>query len=50
LYLPKGDLTSEEILLRTTSVETDYDYNIGIGIKISFGSFYNNVVNPRFGY
>lgn len=50
LYLPKGDLTPEEILLRTTSIETDYNYYIGVGIKISFGSFYNNVVNSRFGY
>ncbi len=50
LYLPKGDLTTEEILLRTSSLETNYHYSISAGIKISFGSFYNNAVNPRFGY
>ncbi len=50
LYLPKGTLSPEEIFLRTSALETNYDYRIGIGIKISFGSIYNNAVNPRFGY
>ncbi len=50
LYLPKGDLTQEEILLRTSALETNYDYYISLGIRITFGSIYNNVVNPRFGY
>ncbi len=50
LYLPKGDLSSEEILLRTSALETNYDYYLGAGIRISFGSIYNNAVNPRFGY
>jgi hypothetical protein len=50
LYLPKGNLSPEEIFLRTSALETNYNYSIGIGIRISFGSIYNNAVNPRFGY
>jgi len=50
LYLPKGDLTPEEILLRTSALETNYDYSFSFGIRVTFGSIYNNAVNPRFGY
>jgi len=47
LYLPKGDLTPEEILLRVSALATSYDYWGSIGFQITFGSIYN--VNPRFG-
>lgn len=50
LYLPKGDLTTEEILLRTSAIETSYYYWASFGLRVTFGSIYNNVVNPRFGY
>ncbi|MBI5869208.1 MAG: hypothetical protein HZB43_13125 [candidate division Zixibacteria bacterium] len=50
LYLPKGDASAEDILLRQRQLATDYQYWGSIGITYSFGSIYNNVVNPRFGY
>jgi len=50
LYLPKGELTKEEILLNVSAMSTSYEYWFSAGINFRFGSIYNNVVNPRFGY
>lgn len=50
IYLKKGDLTVEEVLLKRTQLETRYSYFISIGFSYSFGSKYQNIVNPRFGY
>jgi len=49
LSLPKEGATPEETLLRRREVASDYSYWSGFGISYSFGSIYNNVVNPRFG-
>jgi hypothetical protein len=48
LYLPKGDLTREEVLLRQTQLATGYQAQIFAGLSYTFGSVFNNVVNPRF--
>ena len=48
LSLPKGDATSEEILTRQQQLATNYSYYTGFGISYTFGSTYNNIVNPRF--
>lgn len=48
-YLPAGGLTPEEILLRQQELATDYRFFVSAGLSYSFGSIYNNVVNPRFG-
>ncbi|MEO6527171.1 MAG: hypothetical protein ABIP93_11140 [Gemmatimonadaceae bacterium] len=48
LYLPKGDLTREEVLLRQTQLATGYRANLYAGLSYTFGSVFNNVVNPRF--
>jgi hypothetical protein len=50
IYLKKGDLTVEEVLLKRTQLETRYSYFISVGFSYSFGSKYQNIVNPRFGY
>lgn len=50
IYLKKGELTVEEVLLKRTQLETRYSYFISIGFSYSFGSKYQNIVNPRFGY
>ena len=50
LYLEKGDLTVEEVLLHRKELETSYNYYISFGIRYSFGSMFTNIVNPRFGY
>jgi hypothetical protein len=48
LYLPKGDLTREEVLLRQTQLATGYRARLYAGLSYTFGSVFNNVVNPRF--
>jgi hypothetical protein len=49
LYLPKGDLSDADRLLRLRQLETSYTYFMNFGLSYSFGSIFNNVVNPRFG-
>jgi hypothetical protein len=49
LSLPKGGATDEEILLQRKQLATQYQYFGSMGISYTFGSIYNNVVNPRFG-
>jgi hypothetical protein len=48
LSIEKGDATAEEILLRQRQLATTYNYYVSIGFSYSFGSIYNNIVNPRF--
>lgn len=49
LYLAKGGATDQEVLLRRRQLATSYQYFVGAGLSYTFGSIYNNVVNPRFG-
>ena len=48
IALRKGDASTEEVLLRLRQLATDYSYYYGFGISYSFGSIFDNVVNPRF--
>jgi len=49
LSLIKGGASLDEVLLRQKELATQYRYFTSIGISYTFGSIYNNVVNPRFG-
>ncbi len=49
LSLAAGDLSEADILLQLSELATAYRINGGIGISYTFGSIFNNVVNPRFG-
>jgi len=49
LSLPKRGASTEEILLQRRQLETQYQYFVSFGVSYTFGSIYNNVVNPRFG-
>jgi hypothetical protein len=49
IYLPRGEASTEEILLRQRQLLTGYQYFFNFGINYSFGSIFNNIVNPRFG-
>ena len=49
LSLPKRGASTEEILLRRSQLATQYQYFGSVGLSFTFGSIYNNVVNPRFG-
>ncbi len=48
LSLANSGATEEEILLRRKELATTYNYWVSMGITYSFGSIYNNIVNPRF--
>jgi hypothetical protein len=48
LSIPRGDISDAEQLLNLREQATSYSYRGSIGIEYSFGSIYNNVVNPRF--
>jgi hypothetical protein len=49
IYLPRGTASTEEVLLRQRQLFTGYQYFFNFGISYSFGSIFNNIVNPRFG-
>jgi len=49
LYLAAAGATPEEILVQLRQLQTGYSYFMSIGLSYTFGSIYNNVVNPRFG-
>ncbi len=49
LSLPKSGASTEEILLQRRQLATQYQYYLSIGLSYTFGSIFNNVVNPRFG-
>ena len=48
LYLPKGDASLEDILLERRKQATTYELRGQIGLRFTFGSIYNSVVNERF--
>jgi hypothetical protein len=48
LNLKKGDISEAERLLQLREMATKYRIEGGIELTYTFGSIYNNVVNPRF--
>lgn len=49
IYLSNTGYTPEEALLRQRQLATGFQYWFNFGLSYTFGSIYNNVVNPRFG-
>lgn len=49
LSLPKRGATSEEVLLRLRQLQSGHEVRVSVGVSYSFGSIFNNIVNPRFG-
>ena len=49
LSLVKGELSEADILLQLQELATAYSVDGGIELTYTFGSIFNNVVNPRFG-
>ncbi len=49
LSLVKGEVSEADILLELQELATGYSIDGGIGFTYTFGSIYNNIVNPRFG-
>ncbi|MCA1756888.1 MAG: hypothetical protein LC649_05470 [Bacteroidales bacterium] len=50
INLRMEDPTTQDILTQQRALKSGYDISIEIGFTYSFGSIYNNVVNPRFSY
>jgi len=48
-YLSAAGATPSDVLLKLKQLRTRYQYWGGFGFSYTFGSVYNNVVNPRFG-
>ena len=49
LSLVRGSASEAEILLQLQELQTSYHLEGGLGLTYTFGSIYNNIVNPRFG-
>lgn len=49
LNIPLRDATPEEVLLRLRELRSGYEVRFDISLTYSFGSIFNNIVNPRFG-
>lgn len=50
LSLAKATASEAEILLRLRQLATSYTYGGSFSLSYTFGSLFNNVVNPRFGF
>lgn len=48
LYLSRSDLSPVDVYLQRRQLATNYQYSLYTGLTYSFGSIFNNVVNPRF--
>jgi hypothetical protein len=48
IYLPRGEQTTVDVLLRRRALLTGFEYFVHMGVSYTFGSIFNNVVNPRF--
>lgn len=48
IALRKEETTAEDVLTRQHEMQTNYNLWVNVGLSYTFGSIYNNVVNPRF--
>ena len=48
IYLPLDGNTEEEILLQRQALQTGFRITTSIGVRYTFGSIYNTIVNQRF--
>jgi hypothetical protein len=49
ISLPRRGATPEEVLLRLRQLQSGHEVRVSLGGAYSFGSIFNNIVNPRFG-
>lgn len=47
IYLSAAGLDDNEILIGQREIGTDFEYGVEVGLSFTFGSIFNNVVNPR---
>jgi hypothetical protein len=49
VFLARSDASDEDVLLRRRALETNFNYFMNFSIRFTFGSIFNDIVNPRFG-
>ena len=47
IYLAREAASDEEVLLARKELGKDFEYSVDVGFSFTFGSVFNNVVNPR---
>lgn len=47
IYEPLAAASDQDILLQQRDLGTDYRFSLNVGLSFTFGSVFNNVVNPR---
>ena len=47
IYIPREQIPDEDVLLERRQLGTNFEYSFDIGFSYTFGSMFNNVVNPR---
>ncbi|MEE2777178.1 MAG: hypothetical protein VYE73_10525 [Acidobacteriota bacterium] len=47
IYLPADEQLIEDILVGTRALRTDSRFSLRLGLRYTFGSIYNNIVNSR---
>ncbi len=47
VYLPKSEASLEDVLLNRVKLPSAFEIYTSVGIRVQFGSIYNNVVNNR---
>lgn len=47
IYLAKGEVSLEDVLLNKVQLPSTFEVGANIGLRIQFGSIYNNIVNNR---
>lgn len=47
IYVAREETSDQEVLLRRKELGTDFRYSVDVGLSFTFGSVFNNVVNPR---
>lgn len=49
ITLPLRGAAPEEVLLRLRELQSGHEVELSFGLRYTFGSIFNNIVNPRFG-
>ena len=47
IYLPKSEASLEDVLMNRVKLPSTFDLYTGVGIRVQFGSIYNNIINNR---
>lgn len=47
LFLQREDLSDDDVLTQQRALATNFELRGSVGVSFTFGSIYNNIVNPR---